>query len=614
MYTNLLLFLVAIFLFSVDTVPDTPLLPGWQSLLFFALIIVGYGRFACKLYNSPAAMRSGGYFKTEKQLSVLALVLYAVTLFCCDPKYYLTLISLGKTMPALVNIAGLLLFVVFLAVMWWAGKSNYEKVFGRSYTTGSFILSNIKANLPIVLPWVILSLLYDLVALLPFSGVKGLASSGWGDLVFYAVFLVFVLLFFPPMVRRLWGCKPLPDGYLKRHLDAFCKTQNFNADFYIWPLFEGRVLTAGVMGIVPGLRYILITPALIETMSLQELEAVMAHEIGHVKKKHLLLYVFLIGGFSLFAGLLAEPLIYFFLGQTWLNGIIIASSIDVEDVVTIVGAVPLLVFLIIYFRFIFGYFIRNFERQADLFSFKAIGDAGPLISAFDKISLLSGNIRNEKNWHHFGIGERIDCLEHAEQDGKLVDRHDRKVRLSLIAYALILLLTVFMVQQLPTETLAERYRENMAETILLQKARQEPDHALWQRLIGDLMINKKMEEQALVAYEKAFSLEPVNPEIMNNLAWLLLTSKNLELRDPFRALTLARAAATLQPKGYILDTLATAYWANSLVEEAVSTAEKAIAADISHKRYYLSQISKFRSISYDETVQELRKEMSQESP
>ena len=197
---------------------------------------------------------------------------------------------------------------------------------------------------------------------------------------------------------------------------------------------------------------------------------------------------------------------------------------------------------------------------------------------------------------------------------KLVERHDRKVRLSLIAYALILLLTVFMVQQLPTETLAERYRENMAETILLQKARQEPDHALWQRLIGDLMINKKMEEQALVAYEKAFSLEPVNPEIMNNLAWLLLTSKNLELRDPFRALTLARAAATLQPKGYILDTLATAYWANSLVEEAVSTAEKAIAADISHKRYYLSQISKFRSISYDETVQELRKEMSKESP
>ena len=53
------------------------------------------------------------------------------------------------------------------------------------------------------------------------------------------------------------------------------------------------------MGIVPGLRYILLTPALIETMSIAEIEAIMAHEIGHVKKFHLLLYVFLITGFSL---------------------------------------------------------------------------------------------------------------------------------------------------------------------------------------------------------------------------------------------------------------------------------------------------------------------------
>jgi len=400
----------------------------------------------------------------------------------------------------------------------------------------------------------------------------------------------------------------LPDGFLKQHLDEFCKKQNFNADFYLWPLFEGRVLTAGVMGIVPGLRYILITPALIETMNLQELEAVVAHEIGHVKWRHLLLYVFLIGGFSVFAGMLAEPFIYWLLSQEWLSSLIVDNNIGAEDAVTVAGAVPLLIFLVIYFRFIFGYFIRNFERQADLFSLQAIGHGGPLVSAFDKISMLSGNIRDQKNWHHFGIGERIDCLENAGRDPEVVSRHNRKVRRSLVAYTAILLLTIFFVRQLPTEALAERYRESMAETILLQKAGQEPDHALLQRVVGDIMLNKKLEDKALAAYEKALSLDPVNPEVMNNLAWLLLTSDNLELRDPFRALTLARAAATFQPKGYIFDTLATAFWANDLVDEAVRAEKRAIAADVSQRRFYMSQILKFQSETYDDTVAALQEQ------
>jgi Tfp pilus assembly protein PilF len=108
-----------------------------------------------------------------------------------------------------------------------------------------------------------------------------------------------------------------------------------------------------------------------------------------------------------------------------------------------------------------------------------------------------------------------------------------------------------------------------------------------------------------VAYEKAYSLEPVNPEIMNNFAWLLLTSENLSLRDPFKALTLARAAATLQPKGHVLDTLATAYWANGLVDEAVHTEKQAAFVDMAQKRFYLAQISKFTSRSYEEAVSEL---------
>jgi len=604
MYTNLLLFLVAIFLFSIDSVPSSPLLPGWQALPLFVALLTGYHRLARKLYSRPRAGRSAGYFQTEKQLSILALVFFGVSLYLCDAKYYLSLLSFGNTMPALVNLAGLILFVLFLAIMWRAGKNNYGLIFGRKHSTSSFILSNIKANLPIVLPWVVLSFLYDIVAQLPFPGLQRVVASQWGDLLFFGVFLFFVLVFFPPLVRRLWGCQKLPDGYLKNHLDTFCAKQNFSADYYLWPLFEGQMLTAAVMGIVPGLRYILLTPALIQTMSMAEIEAIMAHEIGHVKKYHLLLYVFLVTGFSLLVGMLAEPFIYMFLSLQSLNNLISMSGISAETALTLVGSVPLLFFMLIYFRFVFGYFIRNFERQADLFSLATMGNGHALVSAFEKIAILSGNIRDQHNWHHFGIGERIDCLEQAALDPGVITRHNQKVRYSLIAYVVMLLCTLVLVRQIPTEALARQYQENFAESVLMQKVKQEPDRALWQRLIGDLMLTKKMEEKALAAYEKAYSLEPVNPEIMNNYAWLLLTSEDLTLRDPMKALTLARGAATIQPKGHVLDTLATAYWANGLVDEAVRTEEQAAAADPGQRRFYMAQILKFTSQTYEESVSE----------
>jgi len=600
MYNNLLIFLVAIFLFSVTSAPASPLLPAWQGMVVFILLLAGYGWLADRVFKRAGTTDAAGYFRAEKQLSVAGLCFFAATLYFCDVKYYLSHFSLGSSMPGLVSVVGLLFFVLYLSLMWRAGRSNYQHIFGQKYSTISFILSNLKANLPIVLPWIALSLLYDLVALLPFPWVQQLFASEWGDLLLFMIFLFFVLLFFPPLVRRLWGCKKLPEGPLKSHLDQFCTKLDFKTDYYLWPLFEGRALTAGVIGVVPGLRYILITPALIEALSRDELDAVMAHEIGHVKKRHLLLYVFLIAGFSLLAGMVAEPFVYRILSFDFLNRIIIEQELAPGNVVTIFGAVSLLIFMVVYFRYLFGYFIRNFERQADLYTLSAMGNSRAMVSAFEKIAVLSGNIRDEPNWHHFSIAERIDCLEQAEREPQRIERHNKKVRYSLIAYLVMILVTVSLVQQIPTEKLARQYQENYAEAILLQKARQEPDRALWQRMIGDLMLSRKMNKKALSAYEKAYAMNPANAEIMNNLAWLLLTSDDLSVRDPLKALTLARGAATLEPKGYILDTLATAYWANSLVDEAVRTERLAIEVDVSKRRFYQSQIVKFTSESYED--------------
>lgn len=594
-YSNLLIFLTAILIFSIDTVPETPTVSWPVSLLILFAGLAIYGFLAQRLFKRHIARSSSGYFLTEKKLSVLALIFYAGILFSGDIKYYFSFLSLGERLPVLVNVAGLGLFLIFLSLMWLAARKSYGFVFGRNYPAATFLSSNIKANLPIVLPWIALSFAYDLLALAPFPWIKKIVGSEWGDLLFFGMFLIFVMIFFPPMVRRLWGCKKLIDGPLKEHLVSFCARQNFQAEIYIWPLFEGRMLTAGVMGVVPGLRYILLTPAIIETMTIDELEAVMAHEIGHVKKKHLLLYVLLIGGFSAMAGFLAEPVLYSFLSLDWVYRLLETEVVNTETIIGLIGGVPLLIFLLVYFRFVFGYFIRNFERQADLYVFSVFGNCRSLISAFEKIAVTSGQSKDKPNWHHFGIGERIEYLEKCERDPVFISKQDQKVRRSLVAYLLILFSAIGLARQIPTEQLVRNYEEKYIELALMQKVKDVEDKALWFRLVGDLMFNKKLEQRALVAYNKALEIEPGNPELLNNLAWLLLTSDDPELRDPRRALSLARTAAVVSSRSHVLDTLATAYWANGFVEEAVLTEQQALQGDPAQAEFYREQLEKFKT-------------------
>ncbi len=598
-YNNLLFFLIAIFLFTMTSGTEAPLFPFPVALLFFSALLFFYDRIAKHLFTQTISNGSGAYFDTEKRLSLLALIFYSSALFSCDIHYYLTPLSFNGRFPSFTNIGGLLFFFFFLLLMWRRSKSAYEAIFNRSYTTTAFLISNSKTNLPIVLPWIFLSLAYDLLALLPFPGLETFLHSELGEYVSFILLLLLILIFFPPLVRKLWGCTPFPKGPLLDHLQAFFKKQHFSAQVFTWPLFEGKVITAGVMGIIPGLRYVMVTPALLKHLSLDELDAVMAHEIGHIKKKHMLLYILIISGFSILAGFILEPFTFFLLSRDTFYTVLGFSGLTAENMLTVIMAVTVLILMVLYFRFLFGYFIRNFERQADLHVFTAIGSSHSIISAFEKIAILSGNIRDLPSWHHFGIGQRVDYLEKCEADPSWISRHNKKVWLSLLAYILIVGFTASGQSMLPTDSWKTLYEEKYTEYSLDQKLMREPDKALWLTIAGDLMQHKKMEKKALAAYEKALALEPSNPKLLNNLAWLLLTSDNPELRDPERALDLARLAAMQIPASHVLDTLATAYWANGFVDKAIDTEKQALFKEPEEGRYYREQIRKFSNTTYD---------------
>jgi tetratricopeptide (TPR) repeat protein len=70
------------------------------------------------------------------------------------------------------------------------------------------------------------------------------------------------------------------------------------------------------------------------------------------------------------------------------------------------------------------------------------------------------------------------------------------------------------------------------------------------------------------------------------------------LRDPTQALNLASSAARTNPQAHVLDTLATAYWANGLIDDAVATEQQAIQKDPSQSTFYQLQLERFQTLPY----------------
>jgi len=435
--SNLLYFLAAIFVLSVSAAPDEPQIGPWLALPLLVLMLLAFHLLAVRLFR--AAGRRGGfaaYFAAESRLTLLAAVFFAGAVVAFDLKYYLQPLSWGGRLPTLENLGGLLLFFLFLILLWLPARPVYERLFGRSWSPAAFAAVNIRLALPIVLPWLILTLAFDLFRLPP-AGQR-LLDSSWGEPFFFLAAVLCFTLFFPPLISRIWGCSPLPPGPIRSAVEAFFRRQNFSAAILSWPLLEGRALTAAVMGIAPKFRYLLLTPALTAALDQEELEAVLAHEIGHVKKGHLLLYLLLLTGFSLLADALTKPLLTLLFGSSWFWQLLLWSGMPAEKLAGHTAAVGMLAVTLLYFRFIFGWFIRNFERQADLHAFHVQGGAFPLIRTFEKIAVLTGSPRSQKNWHHFGLGERMDFLFRCEREPRLARRHERKVYSCLAAYFLLI--------------------------------------------------------------------------------------------------------------------------------------------------------------------------------
>ena len=131
------------------------------------------------------------------------------------------------------------------------------------------------------------------------------------------------------------------------------------------------------------------------------------------------------------------------------------------------------------------------------------------------------------------------------------------------------------------------------EGVLNQQIIKDPKRISVYRDLAMIYHERGKYKKAIEAYENILGLDQSQPVALNNLAWLLVTVPDENLKEYDRALTLAKRAVALERSPIYLDTLAEAYYVNGYTNEAIKAIDEAIAVANENREYYEKQRKKF---------------------
>lgn len=599
-YANFLYFIIGILVFTSAPHTQNSIFSPDQNfflilIIFFTFILFVRQRFLRLRLNYESDTVDLNQAKREYSSlvnlsTIISIALFAAEVYILDLKFLLLSFKILRASETLMNIVGLSFFLIHLVVVWYWAFQAMGDALNPAASVKEFIKSNIKFNLVIVFPWLLLSLLVDVLLLLKLPLPQEWLNSPIFQVITFGAFLFILAVFAPVLIVRFWDCEPLPDSELKQSIISFCNAQGVKfKGIYSWNALNKGLITAGVVGLFAPFRYLLITPGLMGLLDHNEMLAVVSHEVGHVKKRHMLFYVLFFIGFVILSYGTLDRLIKLFLNSPVGFNLIMTSEGQLNtSFLSFLTVLVSLILIIIYFRFVFGYFMRNFERQADLFCFQSGIDPLHMISSFKKLGQVLGDEGRKPNWHHYNIEQRIGFIEACLHGPEEIGRHQRKIKGALAGFLIILIIfTVVAFNPYATQL------ESVLDTNLVQKwIEKDPDNFALLGLLGDLYYQAEEWISAKVAWEKSLEISTRQPSVLNNLAWMLLKCPDKSLRDEKRALELARKAAVLNKEAQILDTLAEAYYENGMYKEAYIAAKSALAVARENFKYFRDQLKK----------------------
>ncbi len=599
MYSQLIYYIVALLIFTVQE-PGTQHIPhkaqAFGSFLaaYLLFVLVCYLAFRplirATTISFPPRDIATRYHRLQTRLSILALGFLGFDVYVLSIKQAFESLPGFQHWLIVSGTVGLCFYLIHLIVIWFWAYPVYKHIYGTRLNRFTFVQWHLSFHSGLLLPWFLIALLSDLLEHYAF---KTLPQSELGQIFLFGLVLLLFLMLGPGVIVRLWHCEPLPPCPIRDALESFCRSHRFRiGNFLLWPLFGGELLTAAVMGMLPKLRYILITQGLLRILSIDELKAVIAHEMGHVRRYHAVFYLVIFIAYALLAYTFLDPLLLFLLKHQTILNWALDTEAHHETFFALANSVPVVVLMILYFRYLFGYFLRNSERQADLYALTLVGHPFTLVSSLQKIAVHSGHIEDVPSWHHFSIRERIDFLMACYENPALITRHHRKLYGSALLFLVIVAGVAGFGMRLENSRMIQGWRNQVEIHYLEHQLDLAPDSPQVYVSYGGLLMERHRWADAEDVLLQGLQLHPDHAGLLNNLAWLYATAPK-PLRNPKKALELALKAASLDPKPYILDTLAEAYFVNGAYRDALQTIRRALAKKPQNMAYYRKQEAKF---------------------
>ncbi|MBF0377941.1 MAG: M48 family metalloprotease [Desulfamplus sp.] len=628
MFSNFIYLLVALILYSTsefqitaEHTADSSLALNTFSisiatilfLLFWLICYTTFKRLERHAANSGDVSNLDHHLeKSLSRLSILALLIFACDLYFLRLNLLLDNIWLFKIFPTIEAIILLSIFLLYLVIVWNSAWNIQKRYFAGYVSKKSFVISNISFSLPALLPWFILSFTADIIELIPFEQPKGFLATPQGEILYVLAFMVAVACFGPLLIQKIWGCTSLEDSFIRTRIEELCKRAKLKyADILKWELFGGSMITAGVMGLWGRFRYILVTPAMLKSLLPEEIDAVIVHEIGHIQNRHIHFYLLFFAGYIASIYSLFDPILLIYYFEPIIKAISFVG-INHDTGIMLILSIIMIVMFLIYFRYIFGFFMRNFERQADIHVYRYLPDASALIRTFYKIAGINRHSWDKPNWHHYSIKERVDFLNLCELNPEYIQRHHKRVRLMMQTYIVVMISICLVGYYFNIGQGKDKINEYLAEKIISEQVEGEPKNIDNMLIAADYYYSKERFNKAVYYYSKVILIAPNNSHALNNLAWLYTTCPNIEFKNPQKGLELATRAlesaklesekfsSPLAIPSHILDTYAEACFLNGLYAEALEAAKEALKNATDNKDYYQEQVNRFEKMKLSE--------------
>ena len=265
----------------------------------------------------------------------------------------------------------------------------------------------------LVLASIIVELLYFIIRAAP--------QYWW--LIAWAAFLgLFVLLAqLAPVVLFpiFYKFEPLQDDELKSRLVRLSERAGTRVrGVYKWNLSEKSKKANAALTGLGNTRRIILADTLLDHYSPDEIEAVLAHELGHHVHKHILKSIVVQAGITL-TGFWAANWVLHYAMERW----------HIFETLSDFANLPLLVLVSTVLSFLLlptiNAFSRYNERQADRYAFQSIASVDPFISSMNKLAEQNLAERSPSKWvewffhSHPAISRRVAAAERwAKQPAK----------------------------------------------------------------------------------------------------------------------------------------------------------------------------------------------------